>query len=54
MKKTKTTYEQAAAQYNEFFGEIPAINEMDDLYHKYSCDWKHYNDFADWLLNNVA
>lgn len=53
MKKTYTTFEQAISVYCEHYGECPTEARITDLYHKYRTEWKHYNGFADWMLNNV-
>lgn len=54
MKNIKTTCEQAVQQYTEYFGKYPTQIEIEDLYHKYANEWKHFADFSDWLMNYTA
>lgn len=49
--KRYTTYEEAINQYMEHTGEVPTIKRMDEMYHKYRLDWRHYNGFTDWMIN---
>lgn len=51
MRKIKTTYEQAIKEYNEYYGECPTVNQINNLYHKYAVCWKPYDGFIDWLRN---
>ncbi len=53
MKKVKTSYDQAVQAYTEFFGKSPTVNEINDTYHKYALDWKHFENYTDWLMYNT-
>ena len=54
MRKMYSTYEQAVVDYNEYYGKCPTVNEIDELYHRYRCEWKGFDSFADWLMNYTA
>ena len=51
MRRVRTTYDQAAKDYKEYYGECPTVNRLNELYHKYANEWKHFDNFADWLTN---
>ena len=52
MKKLRVTYDQAIAEYTAFYGQAPAINQINHCYHEYVKVWKHFNGFTDWLTYN--
>ena len=47
MRKTYTKIEQATVDYTEFYGKCPTQREIENLYHRYRADWKHFDSFAD-------
>ena len=53
-KRTKTSYEEAIKIYNKYFGKCPTFNEITELWHKYSNNWKPYDGFADFLTYYTA
>ena len=53
MKKKYTSYEEAESQYTAYIGTAPEMWVFIDLYHRYRNEWKHFNDFLEWLIYNV-
>ena len=50
MKRTKTSYEQAVLDFNNYYGYSPTVNEMNAIYFAYGNNWKQYKDFAEFMI----
>jgi hypothetical protein len=50
MKRKINTFEEAIAIYAEYYGNIPKITKIMDLYYEYRKNAKQYDGFKDWLI----
>ena len=53
MRKTKTTYDEAIAIFTTFYKRAPNFNEITGLWHRYANEWRHFDGFMDWIINNA-